>query len=306
VSNLDNNVERKEVNNSQADVKSNEYVGTKKRKKNNNFRTLVVTIVAIVCFVCAYVAYRGNILQVQEIGEMFVNAFKSDVKYKIITIVASFTWMYLLVYITNKRIRKGLKVFFQDEKKEMPKFPNKSISFIAATITSIVSSRIFLQKVILFFNNTAFGKTDQIYGHDIGYYLFIQPFLQSLIIFMLVTFIIVTVYAAAYYIILINTQFSAGVSSETLKKSIIKHQILNNAKIIVILIATLTFINAENLSSQTFLTVGEGSSSYALVGAGTTDISIKVWGYRGLSILMVIAVFIAAPAYYNKEDYFCV
>ena len=184
----------------------------------------------------------------------------------------------------------------------MPKFPNKSISFIASAITSIITSNIFLPKVILFLNNTSFGKSDAIYGHDIGYYLFIKPFLQYVIIYMLATFSIVTIYAAIYYIILINSQFKSGVESDTLRNSIIKRQLLNNVKVVVLLIAMLTFISAENLSSQTFISVGDAGNTYSLIGAGTTDITIKVWGYRGLSILMVVAVFIAISSYYKQKN----
>ena len=118
----------------------------------------------------------------------------------------------------------------------MPKLPNKSISFITAAIGSVITSNIFLQKTILFFNSTSFGngKTDLVFGHDIGYYLFIKPFLQAVLIYMLVTFAISTIYAAIYYIISLNTQFTNGVTTESLKNSIIKQQLLNNAKIIVI------------------------------------------------------------------------
>ncbi|MBR2744042.1 MAG: UPF0182 family protein [Clostridia bacterium] len=300
--NNESNVKSNEKNVATNSTKSN--VNSKKinKKSGNKTRTVIVALFAILFVIIAYIAYKGNLLQVKEIGEKYIGAYESDVKYKVLTFVISFLWMYLLVYTTNKRIRKGLKIFFQEEKKEMPKFPNKSISFVVATITSVITSNIFLNKVILFINNTSFGKTDPIYGHDIGYYLFIQPFLRAILIYMLVTFIIVTLYAAVYYIILINTQFSSGVDSETLKKSIIKRQILNNAKVIVILIAALTFINAENLSSQTFMTVGESGNNYSLVGAGTTDSTIKVWGYRILSVIMIIAVFVAVPAYYKQKQ----
>lgn len=107
---------------------------------------------------------------------------------------------------------------------------------------------------------------------------------------MLVTFAISTIYAAIYYIISLNTQFTNGVTTEALKNSIMKQQLLNNAKIIVIIIAILTFINAEDLSSRPFMTVGENEYSYGISGAGTSDISIKVWGYRALSFLMIIAI----------------
>ena len=278
---------------------SKNKVKTKKDKRTK--RRVIVSIFTIICVIIAFIMYRGNYLEVLEIGDKYVSAYQANVKYKVLTIAVSFLWVYILMYTTNKRIKNGLKIFFQEEKKEMPKFPNKSISFITAVIASTITSKIFLQKVILFFNSTFFGKTDQIYGHDIGYYLFTQPFLKAIIIYMIVTFVIVTLYAAIYYIFLINTQFTAGVESETLKNSIIKKQLLNNARIIIILIAAFTFINAENLSSQTFITVGEAGNTYSLIGAGITDITIKVWGYRILSIIMVLAACIAISAYYKEK-----
>ena len=81
-----------------------------------------------------------------------------------------------------------------------------------------------------------------------------------------------------------------------------KQQLLNNAKIIVIIIAILTFINAEDLSSRPFMTVGENEYSYGISGAGTSDISIKVWGYRALSFLMIIAIFVGISAYNKKKN----
>ena len=274
----------------------------KVKNKKSTKRRFIVLIFSIICLIIAYVMYRGNYLEHLEIGQNYISAFWNDIWYRSIIIVISFIWIFLLMYNTNKRIQKGITIFFIEEKKEMPKLLNKSISFISAAIGSIITSNIFLQKTILFLNNTSFGKSDLIYGHDIGYYLFIKPFLQAVLIYMLVTFAISTLYAAIYYIITLNTQFSNGVTTETLNKSIIKQQLLNNAKVIVIIIAVLTFINAEELSSNTFLTVGENAYSYALSGAGASDISIKVWGYRALSILMIFAIFFGISNYKKKKN----
>lgn len=278
----------------------------KKVKKNKTAkkakRTIVVILFSIVCLIVSYVMYRGNYLEILEIGKNYIGSFYDSIKYRAITILVSFIWIFILMYTTNRRIKKGLKIFFTEENKEMPKFPNKSISFITAAIVSVITSNIFLQKTILFINNTSFGRTDFIYGHDIGYYLFIKPFLQAILVYMLVTLIAVTLYAAIYYIILLNTQFTNGVSLETLKKSVLKKQLLNNVKVIVIMLAVLTLINAEDLATQTFLTVGENESAYSISGAGTSDITIKVWGYRILSILMVLAIFLGISAYNKKKN----
>ena len=273
----------------------------KKDKIKKTKRTIVVLIFLIICILISYIKYRGNYLEILEIGKNYIGVFNSNVKYKIITITISFIWIYILMYLTNNRIKKGLKIFFTEEKKNMPKIPNKSIALITAAIGSIISSNILLQKAILFINNTSFGNVDLIYGHDIGYYLFIQPFIKAILIYILISFIIVTMYAMIYYIIILNTQFSKGVNSETLKNSILKKQLLNNVKIIVIIIAALTFISAEDLSSKIFLNVGENKSSYSMYGAGIADIKIKSVGYKILSVLMIMAVFLAISAYNGKK-----
>lgn len=272
-----------------------------KQKKLHKRRNCVI-IFSIIFVIILYVMYKGNYLNYLEIGKNYIGAFHDNIKYRAIIISASFIWLYVLIYSTNKRIKKGLKSFFKDEKKEMPQMLNKSISFITSAILSIVTSNIFLQKTVLFFNSTSFGKRDIVYGHDIGYYLFIKPFLQMVIIYMLITIILATLYGVIYYIITLNTQFKSGVTTESLKKSIVKNQLLNNVKIIVIFIAILTFINAEDLSSKPFLTVGENETSYSISGAGISDISIKVWGYRALAVIMILAVFIGVSAYNKNKN----
>lgn len=279
-----------------------EKINDKKSKKKSAKRRTIVVLFSIVFIIIAYIMYRGNYLEYLEIGKNYIGAYTDQIKYRSITIIVSFIWIFGLMYFTNKRIQKGLKPFFSEENKEMPKLLNKSISFITAAIGSVITSNIFLQKTILFFNSTSFGKTDFIFGHDIGYYLFIKPFLQTVLIYILVTIVLSTLYAAVYYIVSLNTQFVNGVTTESLKNSIIKKQLLNNAKILVIIIAVLTFINAEDLSSRPFLTVGENEYSYAISGAGTSDVSIKVWGYRALSIIMIIAIFVGISAYNKKKN----
>ncbi len=292
----------KKVENINKSEESQEVKKSIKKKNKYTRRTITVAIFSIICILIGIIVYRGNYLEVLEIGDKYVKSYNENLNYRLIILVISFIWIFSLMFSTNKRIKKGLQVFFKEEKREMPRFPNKSISFITAAIGSVITSNVFLEKVILFINNTSFGKTDAIYGHDIGYYLFIQPFIKSLVVYALITIVIATLYAIVYYIILINTQFSAGINMETFRKSILKKQLLNNAKVIVILVAILTFVNAENLSSQTFLTVGESGYSYSLIGSGTTDITIKVWGYRFLAILMILAIFIAIPAYYKDKQ----
>ena len=232
-----------------------------------------------------------------EMGEQYIDVFWKNFQYKSISLIVTFLFIFAAVYITNKRISSGLKEFFDDEKKPMPKLPNKSISLIIATLVSLLTSNLTMNKLILFINSTSFEIEDKIFHHDIGYYLFQKPFLEYIVWFGIITLVAITAYAGIYYIVALNTQFD-GVRSETLKNSKIVKQLLNNVKVLSILIAVLAFFKTQDLNSAKFLTISD-KTSYSLYGAGLADISIKLWGYRILAVLIVLSVFLAISAY-NK------
>ena len=49
----------------------------------------------------------------------------------------------------------------------MPKFPNKSVSFIIALIGSVATTKMLLNNILLCFSNSQFGSTDLVFGLDI-------------------------------------------------------------------------------------------------------------------------------------------
>ncbi|MBR3720152.1 MAG: UPF0182 family protein [Clostridia bacterium] len=265
--------------------------------KKSKKRMFIVIIFLVILTIGLAVMMRGSYLEKLEIGEKYVSVFWKNVQYRTISIVATFIFIFTAIYITNKRIGSGLKEFFEDEKKSMPKLPNKSISLIISALVSLITSGITTKKLILFINSTSFQIEDPIFHHDIGYYLFQKPFLEYIIWFGIITIVALTIYAGIYYVVALNTQFD-GVKSETLKNSKIVKQLLNNARTLSVLIAILTFLKTQDLSSSKFLTIGD-KTSYQLYGAGLADLSIKLWGYRILSIIIVVSVFMAVSAY-NK------
>ena len=265
--------------------------------KKSKKRTFIVILFLIVVTIGLIVMFKGAYLEKLEIGEQYISVYWKNFQYKTISLIATFVFVFLAIYSTNKRISSGLKEFFDDEKKAMPKLPNKSISLIIATLVSLVTSNLTMNKLILFINSTSFEIEDKIFHHDIGYYLFQKPFLEYILWFSIITVVAITIYAGIYYIVALNTQFD-GVRSETLKKSKIIKQFLNNVKVLSILIAILAFFKTQDLSTSKFLSIGE-KNTYSLYGAGLADVSIKLWGYRLLSIIIIISVFLAISAY-NK------
>ena len=257
--------------------------------KKSKTRFFVVLTVAVIAFIITYIIFRGTYLETLEIGENYISVFWQNVKHMSITIAINFVVVYFMVYITNLKIKKGLKEFFEQEKRTMPKLINKSVAFIAAILVSAFTSNILFEKAMLCFNNAQFGIQDPIFGLDIGYFVFQKPFIELLIWYFLIASIVLLIYAVAYYITVFNMFFD-GVDKRTLKRSALLKQVTVLAMIITILISVLVFIKTQDIGTEKFLTLKSEQATYSLYGAGFIDVTVKLWGYRLLSLVIIYSV----------------
>ncbi len=257
--------------------------------KKSKTRFFVVLTVAVIAFIITYIIFRGTYLETLEIGENYISVFWQNVKHMSITIAINFVVVYFMVYITNLKIKKGLKEFFEQEKRIMPKLINKSVAFIAAILVSAFTSNILFEKAMLCFNNAQFGIQDPIFGLDIGYFVFQKPFIELLIWYFLIAGIVLLIYTATYYITVFNMFFD-GVDKRTLKRSQLLKQVTTLTMIITILISVLIFIKTQDIGSEKFLTLKSEQATYSLYGAGFIDVTIKLWGYRLLSLVIIYSV----------------
>lgn len=271
-----------------------------KSKKKNGKRTLLVLAFVILIAMASYVSLRGSYLQILEIGENYIPVFWKNITYKAITIGANFVFLFFVFYFTNRGIKKGLQPFFEQENKKMPKLPNKSIAFIISILVSVLTSGIIMQKGMLMFSNARFGIGDPIFNQDLSFYFFQKPFMEFMLLYFTIIVVGLTVYAAIYYIITFNLCFD-GIDRETLKKSKLFKQLIRNIKIVVILIALLTLMSIFNLGFDKMMTIGEKDNTVSIEGAGLTEVTIKLWGYVILAVVMVVSVFKAIHHFKQKE-----
>ncbi len=261
-------------------------------QKKSKKRMLLVLAFLVIYLLYCYVSFRGDYLAMLEIGEQYTNVFFKNVYYKAICSLINFAILFLSIYIATNIIKRGLRKFFQEEKKLMPKLPNKSIAFVVSIIVTMFISEILTQKVMLAFNSGWFGDIDPIFNLDIGYYMFQKPFIEFILIYIIVLIIALTVYIAAYYIIIFNKYFEDGVNPETLKKSTFIKQLLANIMLIAIAISGLVLVKTQDILYGSILDLAnEGKTT--LLGAGLSDVTIKLWGYRILSILIIVCIFLA-------------
>lgn len=258
-----------------------------KTNKMKKIKIISVIMFLILFIICSYISYRADYLQVLEIGEEYLSVFEQKNEYKIRIFTFNFVLIFLVIYINNKLIKKGLKVFFDDDKKQMPKLPNKSIAFILSAIISIFATSIMIEKVMLYLNQAWFGINDPVFGLDIGFYFFQKPFMEFMLYYIVAILIMLTIYTAAYYIIVFNV-YLEGVDKEILIKSSFIKRLKTNAILIIIGIAGIVFLSTYDIVFGEFITLKDTLST-KLIGAGLSDLTIKLWGYRILTVVMIIS-----------------
>ena len=271
----------------------------KKITKTKKTRRLIVLIFLAIAIIVTYTIYRGEYLETLELGEQYLSVFWQNLIYEFATFGISFVIIYFLIYMTNIGMKKGLTPFFEQEKKQMPKIPNKSISFILALVISFFGTNIIMEKLMLFFNSTAFEITDPVLGYDIGYFIFGQPFIKLIIQYALFIAVGLAIYTVVYYIISFNVYFE-GVDRQALRNSRLIKQLCKYVLIIAVLIAGYIFIETHNVGLQRFVNLNQITNS-DLYGAGISEVTIKSWGYRFLSIIIIISVFLAERAFKKQN-----
>ena len=254
-------------------------------------RRLIVILFFVLAGAVFLISARGEYLQYKEIGEQYVSIFFKNLRTKYIVFFVAFICSYLIIFVSNKIVRRSLKDIFDKEGKNMPRLPNKSISFIVSVIVAVIAESVFTEKFLLFTNvaQAQFGTYDPIFKLDISFYMFQLPFIKSVILFFIVYMVILTLYIAVYYIATINICLD-GVDMEDLKKNRFIKQLFTNIFIVAALIAGLMVLGSQEIVTGNMITLNDEART-ELVGAGLTEVKIKVIGYRILGVVIFFSLF---------------
>ena len=267
--------------------------------KNKNLKTILVILFILIFAISTFISLRGSYLEYKELGSNYLEIFDTNLKYKYIIMLINFAIVFTLIYFTNRGIKKGIKPFLEQDKVQMPKLPNKSVAFVIAVIVSVIFSNKILEKILLVASNTTFQVVDPIFKLDISYYLFIKPVIEFFIGYFSIMVIGITIYMTAYYIIVFNT-FCNGVDRVLLKNSLFFKKILRNVILLAIGMGITSFIKAQNVVLDTFLTL-KNTAETELTGAGFIESTIKCYGYAIFSIIIVL-VSCLAVRYFKKQQ----
>ena len=272
---------------------------TQIKPKNNKIRILLVLAFVLLFLAVSFISLKSSYLEYKELGSNYEEIFWANMKYKYLTMGICFVVLYIIMYFTNRGIRKSLKPFFEAEKKDIPKLPNKSIALIFSTIGSLFIGSALLEKIVLFMGNTSFGiaNADPIFGQDVGYYMFQKPLIETGLIYLAGLIVILTIYSIIYHILVFNFCFES-VDGQMLKKSLVFKKIIRNIRLLAINIGLITILNTQNILFDRLLTI---DGNFEITGANYTNSTIKLWGYVIFAIVIVVSIF-AATSNFKKGE----
>lgn len=268
-------------------------------KKKSKTRKILVLLFIVLFAIFSFINLKGSYLEYKELGENYIEIFKTNLNYKLITFGINFILLYVLIYLTNRGIQKGLKPFFEKENKEAPKFLNKSIAFVMSVLISTFMTNVLMQKILLCASNVSFGMTDPIFNFDISFYMFQKPLVETMIGYFVGIVFVLTAYMAIYYIFIFNKYFN-GIDGEMVKNSLLVKKIMRNVIFIVIGISLFTILNTTNISFGKMLTIKNDTDStqnIEVIGAGYTDVMIQRWGYLIFAVIIIIVAIRAVKAF---------
>ncbi len=270
--------------------------GFKGDKGNGGSRLIKkVTVFAVVLIVLVLIynmlSYFVDYIQIKEIGEQYTSLFFKRLTVSLGIQGVSFLALFLIVLVNVFVVRGNLNISGIERGIIQTKRMSFLISFLIALLLGTAVSKSLTEKLLMFMNPQWFGKTDPIFGKDIGYYIFQRPFLMSVVDSLSSTWFFAACLAAVLYWGL------GSAAGEYKARDLIKmpgiaiHNCINIGVFLLINCFSYVF-KAENILYGSF---GE------FQGAGFTDKTIWLTCYRIAPYLSIVLIVLVAIFLFKRN-----
>ncbi len=258
-------------------------------KKIIVFGSIFVVLLLLFYVGSLYLEY----IQIKEVGGNYTSIFTKNLVTKIVFQVVCFVIAFVAAMLSILFLRRNYAVQHFDR----GVFESKKFSFLVGVLFALVISAVIgkglSEKYLMFANSQWFGKTDPVFGKDIGYFIFQRPFLEALTQSLLSVWLVISAFVFIGYWFL-GTVFNDREFKDLIEiKSVAIHNYVNIG-ILMVLIAVSFIFKSEGILYKSFS---------GLDGAGYTDKLIWLNYYRFAPILMLVLLVIAARFIHKQRNF---
>lgn len=262
--------------------------------KKSSKKALIISLSAIV-FIIILAAVLGlytKIISVKELGDAFLNVFKVNFTVKVLSRTISFLIVFAMFFISTIVVASLTKDKTGPLVNLLKKMSFKIIiSLVVSVFASAYISETIYDTFLLFTNSTQFGMVDPLFGEDIGYYIFIRPFLAALINSLISVWLVVVGYCMLMYIVVFAVNEYYDLRNLIEDRPAIVHNLVNVVIFFILKALTYKFTSQEILYSD----IGGAN------GAGYTDIYVWYNFYKVAPYLLMALVALSLVFFFRSQ-----
>ena len=267
-------------------------------KKPKHFKTIIIGLVvflALITLGLSSYSYVMEYWQIKEIGENFVQVFWKNITCQLATQGVGFVIFFAVIFINLIVLKKCAPLKRVDFPILSKNWPYVVVSlFLAYYLSGAISSDLY-KSVLLALNGGEFGSVDPLFGQDVGYYIFLRPFLVGIAGSFKAIFLVSAIISAIiYYVLLIKD------TDRTLKDMLYEEKGATAHVAINLLLYFLLVILSYKLTAEGLLFSSFGNDS--LAGAGFAEAKIWMIYYKIAPFALILAV-ILSVLFLTKKNY---
>lgn len=267
-------------------------------KKSSKLRWIIPIVAVLVVLSVATVYFYGEYISIKELGDEYLSVFLKDIAVKTASVVISFALVFVVFFITTGIIKRFSRDMIGAPADYLKK---RGMVFAISVIVSLLASTRISSNVyntfLPFLNSVSFGVKDPVFGNDIGYYVFVRPFLDAIVTSGASICFFVSLYTIVAYALIYAGDEDLGIKMLLSDKKPMLHIMINIVVFFVFKAFTYRFISEEILYS----------SVAGVTGAGYTDVTVWLNFYKAapylLMLLVVISIVFAMKSRYKNVLY---
>lgn len=255
---------------------------------------IIAILVAVVILGAASLNFVVEIWQVNEIGNRFNDVFWKNFFCKLLLSSSGFVVVFIITMLNAFLIRKiALNQRF-NTKILNKRWPYIVVSALIAMLFGGVMGENSYLELLNALNATRFGISDPLFNQDISYYIFVRPFLSTVISALKGAFLLQTILVIISYYLAFSFSGIKKIKDMIIEEKGAVTHIVANVLIYYIIMIFSYRLSAENLLYGTF-------GRDELFGAGFIEANIWLNYYRFMPFFLLLAVVLTVVFLWKKK-----
>jgi len=258
------------------------------------FLWIAIVLILLIVVATASINLIMEIWQINEIGKEFGDIYLKNLFIRVLVSLSGFVVVFLISLFNLFLIRKiAIKKHFN-----MPILNKKWPYILCAVLVSLVFGGVMgsgsYLELLTSLNAKEFGITDPLFNKDISYYIFVRPFLKTVVSALKSAFLFQTVLTIViYYISFLLSGTKKIKEMIMLEKGALIH-IISNVIVYYVMMILSYRLTAENLLYGSF-------GRDTIQGAGFIEANIWLNYYKVIPYILLIAVVLTVFFIWKKK-----